>query len=327
MTEHIKVGLDQWVTADARTTELMTDGLNGCVALGLAGNGKISLAHVYSDCNKDSQWEKYLPKLEASLEAAGLGDLHGKKAVLVCSQGQGAGKFANASGSDDPSVKSSQYYLPDKLKVWLESKGMVVESRQDAGCSISTADGAIACALKKDSSADRFRYDYSTTVDPVVGVAHQGLSKDAAPAGESHAPPGTKLLSDTTHPVHALYDDILGKIPREAVFVKPDKEVRASTFAQQAAGALTLECLRQGITSIDSVAAGRSQEGDSMLFAVKGTQAESMRHVAVNMDDGQVSDRPLAKYSELASKQHETLAVAQANVPAQTQTVAATHVM
>jgi len=306
MPERVKVGLDEWVAADASRVELLTDGLNGCVAVGLAGNGKISLAHVYSECDSDKKWADYLPKLESSLEASGLGDLRGSRAILVCAQGQGAGKFANASSSADEQIKGSQFYLPDKLKTWLESKGMTVETRQDAGCTISADAGGLACALKKDGVADAYRYHYSTTLDPVPGVSTQALSLDGAPAGESHTPAGNRRLSDREHPANALYERIIDAIPGEAVYLKPGQSARDSSLAQQAAGALTLECLRQGVTEINGVVAGKNADGDAMLFAYKGAQPESMRHFGVNMDDGRVSDRSLDKYGELAAKLHQT---------------------
>ncbi|MBN7138667.1 hypothetical protein A7A76_06030 [Lysobacter enzymogenes] len=306
MPERVKVGLDEWVAADARRVELMTDGLSGCVAVGLAGNGKVSLAHVYSECDSDKKWADYLPKLESSLEASGLGDLRGSRAILVCAQGQGTGKFANASSSDDPAVKASQFYLPDKLKTWLESKGMTVETRQDAGCTISADAHGVTCSLKAQGGPDAYRYHYSTTADEVPGVSTQVLSHKGAAAGESHTPPGNRRLSDREHPANALYERIIDAIPREAVYLKSGQSARESTSAQLAAGALTLECLRHGVVDIDGVVAGENPEGDAMLFAYKGTQPESMRHFGVNMDDGRVSERSLDKYGELAAKLHET---------------------
>lgn len=319
MPERVKVGLDEWVVADAGRSELMTDGLNGCVAVGLAGNGKISLAHVYSDCNSDKQWADYLPKLESALTASGLGDLSGSKAVLVCSQGQGEGKFANASSSEDPTVKRSQFYLPDKLKSWLESKGMVVETHKDAGCTISADANAVTCSIKKNGEPDAYRYHYSTTIDPVAGMSPHVLSDNAAPAGESHTPAGNRLLSDREHPANALYQSILDKIPGEAVFLKKDQAICDSSLGQRAAGALTLACLREGVTEIDGVVAGKSSDGDAMLFAYKGAQLESLRRVDVNMDDGRVAERSLEKYGELAAKEHAARA-ASVESTVQTQT-------
>lgn len=45
----IKVSLDEWAVADRSTrTELMTDGLSGCVAIALKSDSRVGLTHVYS---------------------------------------------------------------------------------------------------------------------------------------------------------------------------------------------------------------------------------------------------------------------------------------
>ncbi|MFD0326085.1 hypothetical protein [Lysobacter gummosus] len=149
--------------------------MNGCVAVALAGNGKVALSHVSSDCDSEEQWAKYKPKLDSALEASGLGTLSGQSAVLVCKQG------GDATGKEA--------FLPGKLKAWLESKGMNVEVHQDAGCSIAAA----GCGLKKYANGDDYSYGYQNSMTPGVELSHDGRLISPMPAGEKTVAGGPRL--------------------------------------------------------------------------------------------------------------------------------------
>lgn len=313
MTNKVKVGIDEWLAGDAGRVSLMTDGLSGCVAVALAGNGKVALSHVSSECNSEEQWAKYKPKLDSALEASGLGTLSGQSAVLVCNQG------GDATGSSA--------FLPGKLKTWLESKGMNVEIRQDSGCSIA----ATGCGLKKNANGDDYRYGYQNSMTPGVELSHDGRLVSPIPAGEKHPLPvdlayrGTHLDAAPTaeraaHPQHALYEQILSKIPPGRVNEESAEDLKYSEHARNLAAALTVECVRKEIGSVDSLAF--SGEGAyTRAFAVNGSaeRPELMRQVSVDLNA--TMDKSMAALSGEASRLHNERVQQAAQTPTLTPTV------
>ncbi len=294
MNEKVKVGLDEWIVADRTKTDLMTDGLSGCVAVGLAKGDKVSLAHVFSDCTA-ANWDAYKGKLDAALTASGMGDLHGSKAVLVCSQG------------DISEGKSG--YLPQKLKGWLEEKGAEVSIQKDNGCMISAAGGALACTLKKDADADLYRYGFKTSSDEPEGMSHRGrLSADTKAAGLPHPSQADKdyagpMLTAEAHPANGLYKSILAKMPEEVGDFGDPNSIAA---------ALTVRALRKGIDSADAVSLGAGANTDR-VFVLKGSPDTGK---AAFVEMGQVEETPLKFSSREAGDLHRALtpAVAVASV-------------
>lgn len=296
MNEKVKVGLDEWIVADSTKTDLMTDGLSGCVAVGLAKGDKISLSHVYSDCTADN-WDAYKGKLDAALTASGMGDLHGSKAVLVCSQGD--------------ITEGSSAYLPQKLKGWLESKGAEVEIRKDNGCTMSAADGHLTCTLKKDVDPDLYRYGFKTSTDEPEGMSQRSkLSGDAKAAGLPHPSQADKdytgpLLSSEAHPANDLYKSILAKMP---------EEVEDFGDKNSIAAALTVRALRKGIDRADEVSVGADDNSDR-LFVLKGSP-DAGKSTFVEM--GQVEETPLKFSSREAADLHASMtpvSIAASSVP------------
>ena len=296
MNDKVKVGLDEWIVADASKTDLMTEGLSGCVAVGLAKGGKISLAHVFSDCTA-ANWDAYKNKLDAALTASGMGDLHGSKAVLVCSQGD--------------ITAGSSAYLPQKLKGWLEAQGAEVSIHKDNGCTMSAGGVDLTCSLKKDVDADLYRFGFKTSSDEPEGVSHRGkLSDGAKAAGLPHPSQADKdyagpLLSSATHPANGLYGSILAKMP---------DEVEDFGDKNNIAAALTVRALRKGIDSADDVMLGVGGNTDR-LFVLKGS-ADAGKSAFVEM--GQVEDMPLKFSSREAGDLHRAMtpvAVVQSATP------------
>lgn len=302
MNEKVKVGLDEWIVADSTKTDLMTDGLSGCVAVGLAKGDKVSLSHVYSNCTPDN-WDAYKGKLDAALTASGMGDLHGSQAVLVCAQGD--------------ITAGSSAYLPQQLKGWLEEKGATVTIQQDNGCTMTAADGHLACTLKKDVDADLYRYGFKTSTDEPEGMSHRGkLSDDAKAAGLPHPSQadrdyaGPSLTSDA-HPANGLYKSILAKMPEEVGDYGDPGSIAA---------ALTVRAMRKGIDSADAVSLGAGDNSDR-VFVLKGS-ADAGKAAFVEM--GQVEETPLKFSSREAADLHLAMApvsIAASSVPV----VAETH--
>lgn len=301
MNEKVKVCLDEWIVADRTKTDLMTDGLAGCVAVGLAKGDKISLSHVYSNCTADN-WDAYKGKLDAALTASGMGDLHGSQAVLVCAQGD--------------ITAGSSAYLPQQLKGWLEEKGATVTIRQDNGCTMTAADGHLACTLKKDADADLYRYGFKTSTDEPEGMTHRGkLSDDAKAAGLPHPSQADRnyagpLLTNEAHPANGLYKSILAKMPEEVGDYGDPGSIAA---------ALTVRALRKGIDSADAVSLGAGDNSDR-VFVLKGS-ADAGKAAFVEM--GQVEETPLKFSSREAADLHSAMApvsIAASSVPVVTET-------
>jgi hypothetical protein len=285
MNEKVKVGLDEWIVADRTKTDLMTDGLSGCVAVGLAKGDKVSLAHVFSDCTADN-WDAYKDKLDKALTASGMGDLHGSKAVLVCSQGD--------------ITAGSSAYLPQTLKGWLEDKGAEVSILKDNGCTMSAAGGSLTCTLKKDVDPDLYRFGFKTSSDEPDGMSHRGkLSDGAKAAGLPHPSQADKdyagpLLTSDAHPANGLYKAIMAKLPEEVGDIGDERSIAA---------ALTVRALRKGIDSADVVSIGAGDHSDR-LFLLKGSP-ETGKSAFVEM--GQVEDMQIKFSSREAGDLHRAL--------------------
>ena len=98
----MKVGLDQWIVANvSEHVDLVTNGLSGCVALGLMGSEQFGLAHVFSDCTEKT-WAEYERQLEILLGVMEKKEKL-KDASLTISEG-------------------TPHWLPDTLKNWLLEK-------------------------------------------------------------------------------------------------------------------------------------------------------------------------------------------------------------
>lgn len=98
----VKVGLDQWiVTSVTKPVDLITNGLSGCVALGMVSPEQFCLAHVFSDCTEKT-WAEYEPQLENLFQVM---EKEGKlkEASLTISEG-------------------TPNWLPETLKNWLLEK-------------------------------------------------------------------------------------------------------------------------------------------------------------------------------------------------------------
>jgi hypothetical protein len=95
----VKVGLDQWIVASAsKHVDLITNGLSGCVGLGLISPEQFCLAHVFSDCTEKT-WAEYKGQLDILLRVME------KKAKL---------KEASLTISE-----GTPNWLPETLKNWL----------------------------------------------------------------------------------------------------------------------------------------------------------------------------------------------------------------
>ncbi len=272
--------------------------------MGLAKGDTISLAHVYSDCTA-LNWDAYKDKLDTALTASGMGDLHGSKAVLVCSQGD---ITEGASG-----------YLPQKLKGWLEDKGAEVAIHKDNGCTIAAVDGSLTCTLKKDVDADQYRYGFKTSTDEPDGMSYRGkLSGQAMSAGLPHPTQAEKdyagpLLTNEAHPANGLYRSILVKLPEAAQDFGADDNIAA---------ALTVRALRKGIDSVDQLQVGADDNRDR-LFMLKGSP-DAGKSAFVEM--GQVADISIKFSSREAGEPHRAMTPAVASVApvlAQSETPAA----
>ena len=292
MNARVKVGLDEWMAGDASKTDLITDGLSGCVAVGLAGNGRVALSHVFSGCDAGN-WEDYRTRLDEALAASDLGDR--PQAVLVCAQGD--------------SQLGSNAWLPWKLKDWLHGHGIEAQIRQDNGCRIAGGEAGLRCTLKQADREDDYRYGYQVSSDAGEAASRVGaLSDQAKPAGAAHPPradlsAGGAALTEEAHPAYGLYRQILAKIPPEAVGADNAGELPGSYAARQAAAALTVECLKKQIGHVDNVITGG--EDHASLFAIMGTRRESMQHASVVTDDA--LDLSMAALSAQARRLHAAL--------------------
>lgn len=242
MTTHVKVGADEWLVADAGKTRLMTDGLSGCVAIGLVKGDKIALAHVYSDCSeKNGNWGVYEEALNKAWESSGFGGADKANAFLVYS---------------DP----SDQWLAGKIEGWLEDKGFEPESAIASGCSIGRSDGVLDFSLKSERNKQEYLHGYQTSADAGDSVQRATLSKGAGPAqpatvladrderkqaSSSGSQPDLRL-SEAEHPMHEVYNQILAKIPKDLVNCDEDDDKPFASEARQLASALTVEYMKHG---------------------------------------------------------------------------------
>lgn len=75
----VKVSLDEWAIVDRdKGVELMTDGLSGCVAVGIRTRDRLALTHVYSDAiDRFGDYRDQIGKFVASVGAkADIAELH-----------------------------------------------------------------------------------------------------------------------------------------------------------------------------------------------------------------------------------------------------------
>ncbi|MGO1000143.1 hypothetical protein [Lysobacter sp. CA196] len=270
MTTHVKVGADEWLVADAGNTRLMTDGLSGCVAIGLVKGDKIALAHVYSDCSeKNGNWGVYEEALNKAWETSGFGGADKANAFLVYS---------------DPSDR----WLAGKIEGWLEHKGFEPESAMAPGCSIGRSDGVLDFSLKSERNKLEYLHGYRTSADAGDTVQRATLSKSAAPAQAatvladrderkqaSGSGPETDLrLSEAKHPMHEVYNQILAKIPKELVNCEEDDDKPFASEARQLASALTVEYMKHGgHAAIGKIGVGGSETNQMVFLATDPPEA------------------------------------------------------
>lgn len=263
MNDRVKVGLDEWLTVDAGRADLITDGLNGCVAIGLAGNGRAALTHVYSECNDAPSWERYREQLDTAFAQSGLNDGPGKiEAVIVHSDDTGP-------------------FLPGKIHEWLLSKGIQPDVHTDEGCRVRVESGQLDYTLKRTDEATEYDAGFKTSADAPPGVDRHGLSPHAGAATKifADAVEPTPLLSQPEHPGNGLYLSILEKIGE----MKEPKVLANLPWAQQVACALTEKCLRAGARdSVDGVSYGEGAGAD-LLFAVKPELGEKQHEMRVDV--------------------------------------------
>ncbi|MET4728485.1 hypothetical protein ABIE09_002295 [Lysobacter enzymogenes] len=289
MTQRVKVGADEWLVADASKTTLMTDGLSGCVAIGIAAGDKIALAHVFSECSeRNGNWKDYEAALDKAWAGSGLKVAEGAPAHVVYSD-------------------LSDRWLAGKVSGWLESKGLEVHESLAPGCAIGARDGRGDLSLKSERNAAQFLAGYKTSADADAGVeraalsahAHAAQPATAAVRDEVKAPPPELdvRLFDAKHPAHAVYQQILAKIPKELVNCETDAEKPTATEARQLASVLTVEYLRHGGNArIGEIAEGVGP-GEGTLFlstdpplasghamSVKLEMSDNERHPALERD-------------------------------------------
>lgn len=146
MPKYVKVGVDQWAIATiASGTELLTEGLSGCVALALISDSRFALAHVSSDCD-DSNKAAYLVQLQLLFSRMGTV----QKAILTCNQSPGA--------------TGPVGWLPRFLTNWLASNGVKnVQQYQDTGCRVlNDAMGCGVVTINEDDDRDDYTRGYLT---------------------------------------------------------------------------------------------------------------------------------------------------------------------
>jgi hypothetical protein len=292
MNDKVKVGLDEWVVADAGKVDLVTDGLSGCVAVGLAGNGRVTLTHVYSDCTADN-WPAYRERLEAAIQESGIaGDdpqepLKGRDAVLVFSD-------------DQPT------WLSEKLNDWLEEKGAEVDVRQASGCMVSAEHGSLQATMKNDFAPQPyFDHGFKTTADVVDGViGKHALSGEAKSAGAAAVPDQDVMLSNVQHPAHALYRHILDRIPPTALGYEEDEVAlaRGSMIGSHVAAALTVECMKRGMFDPAQIAVDDTaiKAGGEVLHA--GANLGTLHENRAGVNVGEAEEKSMSAMSAEAAQ-------------------------
>lgn len=264
MNDTVKVGLDEWLTVDAGRADLITDGLNGCVAIGLVGNGRAALTHVFSECNDATSWQRYREQLDTAFAQSGLGDGAGEiEAVIVHSDDTGA-------------------FLPGQIRDWLLSKQIEPETRIGEGCRIRGDGGRLDYTLKDFDKPADYDAGFKTSADAPPGVDRNALSPHAGAATKLFADPveATPLLSQPEHPGNPLYRSILEKIGE----MKDPKVLQNLPWAQQVACALTEKCLRAGVRDgvVEGVVFGEGPGAD-LVFALKPELGEKQHEMQVDV--------------------------------------------
>ncbi|WP_152566156.1 XVIPCD domain-containing protein [Lysobacter antibioticus] len=255
----VKVGLDEWLAADPKQTDLITDGLLGCVAVGLTGKDRIALTHVYDEAKDQAFWPGYQEKLDAALQASNLGEPDEVRAVLVYSD-------------------HTSEALCGRIEKWLQRHGIESERREDDGCRVSDSTPKPAVTIKSEDSSDEYMYGYLTTRDSDAAVARFALSKEAGAATPALQDPQASLgiakipaLSEPSHPGCPLYASILKEVKALDGGMFKGKDI----WEQQIAAELTAQCLDAGIREIKGVAPGTKDV--NQVFVLPGQQ-ESARH-------------------------------------------------
>lgn len=174
----IRVGLDQWITVEGtnpdstspgRRVGLNTAGLSGCVAIGLAWDDLVSLAHVYSDCTA-ATWTVngtgpgYLQTLTDAFQATHrLRPQSKPNGVIVYSEG-------------------TPPWLPRQLSEWLYAYDIDPEEGLSPTCRVWVQEGRLRwerTLAEKPSDTNK----YTTSVNAAAPIlAYQALSPNAAPA-------------------------------------------------------------------------------------------------------------------------------------------------
>ncbi|QQP95404.1 hypothetical protein [Lysobacter enzymogenes] len=174
----IRVGLDQWIAVKGTNPDskspghlvgLNTAGLSGCVAIGLALDDVIALAHVYSNCTA-ATWlangagPGYLDTLTEALNTTrSLRPQARPSGVLVFSEG-------------------TPRWLPRELGEWLYGHGIDPEEGESAACRIWTDNGRLGWSKTlAEDPADNNNYTTSANAAAAI-LAYKALSPDAAPA-------------------------------------------------------------------------------------------------------------------------------------------------
>lgn len=258
MGRTVKVGLDELLIADASEKDLITDNLNGCVAVGLAKGDKIALAHVYSNCG-EANWGAYKANLERALGGADFGGLHGAQAILTYSD-------------DQPTD------LVKRLDGWLREHGVKPVQQQATGCRAQVSQGELDCLPKNGLNASQYRAGFETSAN-AEGIARHGLSADARSAtpptpveeikasASVAAPEKPLLLDDAAHPANDLYKSVMAALPKEFVDAETDVEKERSSAGRNLAAVLTVACMKSGIhDKVDAIAEGEGP-GKGQLFA------------------------------------------------------------
>ncbi|WP_064747738.1 XVIPCD domain-containing protein [Lysobacter antibioticus] len=272
MNDRVKVGADEWLSVQAGGPDLITDGLRGCVAVGLAGGGRIALSHVYSACNDEARWQAYEKQLNAAFDASALGPPGQIKAVIV-------------------DVDDTGKFLPQRLARWLQDKGVErIDLRVDEGCRVLGSPGGSGAhyLLKDDDLAADYDRGYQTSADGRDGVNQALLSEHGGAATKifadvalpSPSASDGPLLTQPGHPHGDLYRSILQRIGEmEDQGMLKDRR----PWQEQVAAELTRGCVAAQIyDSIDAVGYGRGEREDE-LFVFKGPQESSYTGVGVDI--------------------------------------------
>lgn len=321
MRTQVKVGLDQWLVGDGQQVDLITDGLNGCVAVGIVAGNKVSLAHVYSGCDK-TNWNEYEKGLNEALGAHDPGALKGAKAYLVCAQDPDT-KDPRSKDGTEPSKSA---WLPQQLKNWLEEKEVETQFLRGSGCQISGHDGQLHCELKDERNRDMYTYGFSTTRENLVSeIRLPGYSGPpdiaatrplSAQELEKAKQDGTdSLLTDEGHPAHGLYKELLNKMPHEAFGYDTAEEALESDWCKRTAAGLTVECLKNGVSKgIEGVSQGQNSYSENLYVQAGHPAARPV--IMINFDDTMENPKLIENASRAA---HEYLSVQSGLVATQSQ--------